>query len=528
MLATLVIGLREGLEAALIVGIIAAFLRSNGRSLVPMWIGVALAVALSLAVGIGLALVEGALPQAAQEGLETVIGAVAVFFVAGMIVWMTGHARGMKAQLEHEAADALDRGGRYALAIMAFLAVLKEGFETAVFLLATFSASQNAALAALGAITGITISIGVGIGIYVGGVHINLARFFRVTGAFLILVAAGLVLSTLRTAHEAGWLNAGQQKVADLSWLVAPGSVQSALITGVLGIPADPRLIEVVGWLAFLVTMALFVYWPASRRATGPSKARLQLGLGAGLLVSGFALAVLIPVPQVTVSSSAPLVVGADLADASSPAVGTATLDAAGVTVSIDGREPDVVALPAADAQRADRNAVALQTWTVTSDVAPESATPTLTIDELLALGDGRLPAGVNARQNPGPFDARWTGRVTTQVWAAEGSLVDLRQQATAVVTLTGGGLGSPRTITVDSAQSNVVAAPAHANEAIDAIVETQAARSEHGLWARAVPAALAFAGLALLVFGFRTRAATRRGAAAPAAASPRAAATVS
>ena len=100
MLATLVIGLREGLEAALIVGIIAAFLRKNGKSLTAMWLGVALAVVLSIAVGVALEWIEQALPQAEQEGMESAIGCIAIFFVTGMILWMNAHARDMKRQLE--------------------------------------------------------------------------------------------------------------------------------------------------------------------------------------------------------------------------------------------------------------------------------------------------------------------------------------------------------------------------------------------------------------------------------------------
>ncbi|HEU0165023.1 MAG TPA: FTR1 family protein, partial [Thermomicrobiales bacterium] len=222
MIATLVIGLREGLEAALIVGIIAAFLRKNGKSLAPMWIGVTLAVILSIAVGITLRLVEQALPQSKQEAMESVIGAVAIVFVSGMIVWMNTHSRGMKRDLEEEAAEALSQGGAHSLAVMAFLAVLKEGFETSVFLLATFSAAQSAALAASGAVIGVLIAVVIGWGIYAGGVKLNLSRFFRGTGAFLILVAAGLVITSLRTAHEAGWINAGQQTTVSLSWLVRP------------------------------------------------------------------------------------------------------------------------------------------------------------------------------------------------------------------------------------------------------------------------------------------------------------------
>jgi high-affinity iron transporter len=210
VLATLVIGLREGLEAALIVGIIAAFLRRNGRGLGPMWLGVGLAVGAGIAVGVALWLLESALPQAQQEALETVIGAVAVVFVTGMLLWMNRHARSMKRELETSAGAALHDGGAWALAAMAFLAVLKEGFETSVFLLATFRAAQSAGLAAGGAVLGIAIAVGIGWGVYAGGVRIDLGRFFRITGAFLVLVAAGLVLTAVRTAHEAGWIVAGQ------------------------------------------------------------------------------------------------------------------------------------------------------------------------------------------------------------------------------------------------------------------------------------------------------------------------------
>src|SRR5699024_1863356 len=298
MLATFIIGLREGLEAALIVGIIAAFLRNNGKSLVSMWVGVALAIVLSVSVGVGLELAQQALPQAEQEALETVIGFVAVFFVTGMIVWMNNHAREMKRRLETEAAHALKRSSSLALAGMAFLAVLKEGFETSVFLLATFSVAQSAALAATGAVLGVISAIGLGWGIYAGGVRFNLSRFFRDTAGFLILVAAGLVIASLRTAHEAGWIVAGQQMTVDLAWLVAPGTIQSALITGVLGIPADPRLIEVIGWLAYLVPVALYVYWPQSHRPQPRTAMRLKSTLAAVLAATAIGLALGYPQPQ--------------------------------------------------------------------------------------------------------------------------------------------------------------------------------------------------------------------------------------
>ena len=123
---------------------------------------------------------------------------------------------------------------------MAFLAVLREGFETAVFLLATFHASGDATLSWLGAVIGILLAAAIGYGIYRGGVRLNLARFFRVTGLVLVVVAAGLVMTAFHTANEAGWLNAGQVQAFDLSWLVRPGTPVSSLLTGVLGIQPLP------------------------------------------------------------------------------------------------------------------------------------------------------------------------------------------------------------------------------------------------------------------------------------------------
>lgn len=268
MLPTLVIGLREGLEASLIVGIVAAFLgRQNRRdALRVVWLGVGAAVLLCLGIGVALQVVSRDLPHQGQEGLETVIGVLAVGMVTYMIVWMNRHARGLKGELEGAASRALHSGSVRALVVMAFLAVLREGFETAVFLLATFQASSNAALGAVGAIVGILIAVLVGYGIYRGGVRLNLSRFFRITGAVLVLVAAGLVMSALHSANEAGWLVAGQQQALDLSWLVRKGTLLNSLLGGVLGIQARPTVVETAGWLVYAVPMVLFVLWPRTSR----------------------------------------------------------------------------------------------------------------------------------------------------------------------------------------------------------------------------------------------------------------------
>jgi high-affinity iron transporter len=274
MLPTLVIGLREGLEASLIVGIIAGFLGQQNKTsaLRQVWIGVAVAIAICIAVGVGLELLSADLPQAQQEGLETVIGLLAVTMVSYMVVWMRRHARDLKAELEGAAASALERGSSTALVAMAFLAVLREGFETVVFLLAAFQASTSPVLAGSGALLGIAIAVVLGYGIYKGGVKLNMARFFRITGVVLVLVAAGLVMTAFHTAHEAGWVNFGQDRAADLSWLVQPGTPVSSLITGMLGIQPYPVLIEVVAYACYLVPMLAYLLWPQrprTRRTVG-------------------------------------------------------------------------------------------------------------------------------------------------------------------------------------------------------------------------------------------------------------------
>lgn len=277
MLPTFVIALREGVEASLIVGILAAFLVKQGRkdALRWMWTGVALASSACLAFGIGLHLLDQTLPQKQQEGLETAVALVAVAVVTYMVVWMKRHARELKGQLERHAGEAIARGSVKALIAMAFFAVLREGFETAVFLVAQFQSSSNAGTALGGSVLGLAIAVGIGWGAYKGGARINLAKFFRATGVLLVVVAAGLVASAAHTAHEAGILDALQQRVLDLSWLAEAGTVRGALVTGMLGIQPTPVVAEVIGWTAYAVPAMLYVLTPPrSRRQPSGEPAR--------------------------------------------------------------------------------------------------------------------------------------------------------------------------------------------------------------------------------------------------------------
>jgi high-affinity iron transporter len=507
MLATLVIGLREGLEASLIVGIIAAFLRRTGKPLRPMWIGVGIAIALSITVGLILEVVSADLPQAQQEGMESIIGLIAVAVVTGMIGWMNTHARSMKADLEAHAASALRDGTAWALVAMAFLAVLKEGFETSVFLLAAFQSSTSALTAGVGALIGIAAAVAIGIGIFRGGVKLNLSRFFRITGLFLVFVAAGLVLSSLRTAHEAGWIQIGQQRTLDLTWLAPAGSVQAALLTGVLGIPADPRLIEVLGWFAYLLPTLAYLLWPATKRPSVAALPRLRFGLGAGLGLAAIILAISVPLPGSYSPARAALDGGGHATLATSGSRFTLTTDHGGtpVAVSFDRSATTATIRDGASARR----------W-ISTETTPQADSPaSVSLSQLISLSGGRLPIGVNARQNPGPFTADWASTATTSVWTIGDTLLDAQRSTRTILTLTGGGLTSSRTLTVavPPATAGVAGtgqgwrvASSYPTTVIRGIAEAASAHSEVLLWKLWLPLALAIAALVLCAYALRAR----------------------
>jgi high-affinity iron transporter len=267
VLPTFVIGLREGVEAALIIGIIAAFLiqRDERSALRWMWVGVGLAVGLCLGIAATFRAINRSLPHKQQETLEALMALLAVGGVTYMVIWMRRHSRGLKDVLESHAETALIQGSTWALVGLAFFAVIREGLETSVFLIAAFQNSLNPRATGTGAVLGILLAAGLGYGIYKGGVRINLSRFFRVTGFILVLVAAGLLASAAHAAAEAGYLTIGQASALNLTWLIAPGTIRASLITGMLGLQPSPTVIEVTLWLGYAISMGLYVLWPHGR-----------------------------------------------------------------------------------------------------------------------------------------------------------------------------------------------------------------------------------------------------------------------
>lgn len=269
MIPTFVIGLREGLEAALIVGIVGAFLIRNAdrRALRPMWGGVALAVALCIGAAWGLNAAGQRLSLVARETMEGGLTLLAVLGVSYMLVWMRRHSRDLRRDLESKAAAAVDTGSTTALIALAFVAVIREGLETAVFLLALLQGSSQVTLGLAGAIGGILVASGLGYAIYRGGAHIDLGRFFRLTGVVLVLVAAGLVASSIHEFSEAGLITWGHSPAIDLSAIVAPGTIRAGLLTAFLGVQPVPTYAEIAGWMMFLIPAGIYVLRPVQRRS---------------------------------------------------------------------------------------------------------------------------------------------------------------------------------------------------------------------------------------------------------------------
>lgn len=255
------IGLREGLEAGLVVSILVATLvRADARSRLPqVWTGVLAAVALSMSFGAVLTFTAANLSTTAQESFSGALGVVAVAFVTAMVFWMRRSARNLSGEIRQRVTAALAMGGGM-LVLTSFLAVGREGLETALFLWTTGRAAGESSGPLLGAAIGLVLSAGLCWGLYRRVLKINLTRFFTVTGVVLIVIAAGVLGYGLRDLQEGGALPGRTAYAFDLGSSIDAGSWYAALVQGVLNLTPTMTWLQVCAYAVYLaVVMTLFV-----------------------------------------------------------------------------------------------------------------------------------------------------------------------------------------------------------------------------------------------------------------------------
>ncbi|MET8567050.1 iron uptake transporter permease EfeU [Streptomyces sp. NPDC004783] len=262
MFSNYLIGLREGLEASLVVCILIAYLVKTGRrdALKPIWAGIGVAVAIALAFGCVLEFGSQELTFKAQEALGGSLSIVAVVLVTWMVFWMRRTARHLKSEL-HGKLDAALKMGTGALVATAFLAVGREGLETALFVWASVhAASDGTPRPLIGVALGLATAVLLGWLFYKGALRINLAKFFTWTGGMLVVVAAGVLAYGVHDLQEADLLPGLTNLAFDISSTIDPASWYGTLLKGVFNFQPDPTVLQVTVWLLYLVpALALFL-----------------------------------------------------------------------------------------------------------------------------------------------------------------------------------------------------------------------------------------------------------------------------
>lgn len=265
MFVPFLIMFREGLEAALIVSLIASYLKRTQRSqwLGVVWIGVILAAVLCLGLGIFINETTGEFPQKQQELFEGLVAVVAVCILTYMVFWMRKVSRSVKTHLEGAIDNALSagKGQGWALVAMVFFAVAREGLESVFFLLAAFQQDVGVQ-APIGAVLGLVAAILVGMMIYWGGIKLHLAKFFKWTSLFILFVAAGLAAGAIRAFHEAGLWNYLQDIAFNLTDVLSTHSLLGTFLEGILGYQEAPSVSEVLVYFLYLIPALIFFFMP--------------------------------------------------------------------------------------------------------------------------------------------------------------------------------------------------------------------------------------------------------------------------
>jgi high-affinity iron transporter len=282
----LVTGLREGVEAALILAIICAYLAKTGnrRYFSRIFAGAGLAVVLSAVIGIVIFVTVGSFQEPYEQLFEAITLIVAASVVTWMLFWMRRQASSVKGELQAAVDRALDEGSANAMAVLAFVAVIREGVETSLFLVgqaAVASAQGGAIWVLIGAVIGIGIAAVLGVGFYHGSRRINLGTFFRWTGVALVFIAAGLLSHAVHELIEIGVINVGTQTLFDISAVLPHdeqgGSIVGQFLAALFGYTSTPETTTFVVWLTYVVVVLSLYLRPIKRApasSSSPAPAR--------------------------------------------------------------------------------------------------------------------------------------------------------------------------------------------------------------------------------------------------------------
>ena len=253
MLSTYIIALREGLEAALIVGILVAYLSRTGRLHLrrALWTGVTLAIAVSLALGAILSFTSHELPAHGEEVFAGVLAVAAVALVTWMVFWMKRTARNLRHDLENKVDSAVHMGA-FAMATTAFVAVAREGLETSLFIYTNFKTVRTSLTPSIGLVLGLVSAVGLGFLIYQRTISVDLGKFFKITGVALIIVAAGVLSNGIGDLQGAGWFPGGSANAWSVDKWLAPDSFLASVLSGSIGFATTTTWLQVGVWIIYL------------------------------------------------------------------------------------------------------------------------------------------------------------------------------------------------------------------------------------------------------------------------------------
>lgn len=281
--ASFLITLREGIEAALVVSIILAYLNSIDRRDAhrSVWTGVGTAIAVSILAGVVLNVTVGAISETSDRtaaAIEGIGSLLAVAVLTWMIFWMRRQARHIKGELQQKVDMAVGSQSTLALAALAFFVVVREGLETVLFLFGTIRVEVvgSVGLAYLGAALGLITALVLGVLIYRGGLRLNLRTFFKVTGALILVVAAGLFAYGIHEFQELGWLPGEDAKAFDIGGVLSDDGGVGAFLKALFGYNADPSVLEFGAWLAYLVVTGFLFFRPSKPVAVPEAAAPAQ------------------------------------------------------------------------------------------------------------------------------------------------------------------------------------------------------------------------------------------------------------